>query len=180
MARLQNGDDLALNALMDRWQTPLATFLFRYTGNEATAIDLAQETFVRVYENRHLYRGGLFSAWLFSIATNLCKNHVRWKARHPTVSLDEEPDVAHPEGSPLPSADPSPSEHAAAVELATAVRDAIQDLPHDLKTVTLLFEYQDQSYSEIASALECTPKTVETRLYRARQILREKLAQWVK
>ena len=178
MARLQNGEDCALNELMNRWQKPLATFLFRYTGNEAAAIDLAQESFVRVYEKRHSYRGGSFSSWLFSIAVNLCKNHTRWQARHPTVSLD----AVNEEGASvreIPTAAASPSEQAAAAELATAVRDAVQGLPHDLKTVTLLFEYQEQSHSEIAAALGCSLKAVETRLYRARQLLREKLARWV-
>jgi len=177
MARLRAGDDLALNELMNRWQKPLATFLFRYTGNEAAALDLAQETFVRVYENRHSYRGGPFSSWLFSIAANLSKNHARWQARHPTIALDA---VNNGEGArEIPSPAASPSEQAACAEVAAAVRDAVQALPHDLKTVTLLFEYQEQSHSEIAVALGCTPKAVETRLYRARQILRERLARWV-
>ncbi|MCX6967342.1 MAG: sigma-70 family RNA polymerase sigma factor, partial [Verrucomicrobia bacterium] len=139
---------------------------------------LAQETFVRIYENRASFRGGPFSSWLFSIAANLSKNHARWKARHPTVSLDA---VQEGEGAAheFPSPSGSPSDHAASEELATAVRDAVQALPHDLKTVTLLFEYQEQSHSEIAAALGCTSKAVETRLYRARQILRERLARWV-
>ncbi|MEI6562525.1 MAG: sigma-70 family RNA polymerase sigma factor [Verrucomicrobiota bacterium] len=172
MARLRCGDDLALNALMDRWQKPLATFLLRYTGNEATALDLAQETFVRVYENRHTFRGGAFSSWLFSIAVNLCKNHARWQARHPTVTLDAQG------ACEIPSPSASPDAQAASEELAAAVRAAIHGLPHDLKTVTLLFEYQEQSHSEIAAVLGCTTKAVETRLYRARQILRERLARW--
>ena len=177
MARLRAGDDCALNELMSRWQQPLAAFLFRYTGQETTAIDLAQETFVRVYENRHRYRGGQFSSWLFSIAVNLAKNHARWQSRHPAISLDalEEESAGHQ----LRADTVSPSEAADSAERAEAVRDAVQALPHDLKTVTLLFEYQEQSHNEIASALGCSPKAVETRLYRARQILREKLASWV-
>ena len=178
MDRLRDGDDRALNELMDRWQKPLATFLYRYTGNETSAVDLAQEVFVRVYENRHSFRRGQFSSWLFAIAVNLAKNHARWQARHPTVSLDgmaEEAGSVHE----MPSLETSPSDQAASAEMAAAIRDAVQGLPHDLKTVTLLFEYQDQSHGEIAAALGCTRKTVETRLYRARQILREKLARWV-
>ncbi|MEI6351415.1 MAG: sigma-70 family RNA polymerase sigma factor [Verrucomicrobiota bacterium] len=177
MARIQAGDDCALNELMTRWQQPLAAFLFRYTGQETTAIDLAQETFVRAYENRQRYRGGQFSSWLFAIAVNLAKNHVRWQSRHPAVSLDAL--VEEPAGRNLRSNTASPSDEAASAELAAAVRDAVQALPHDLKTVTLLFEYQEQSHREIADALGCSAKAVETRLYRARQILREKLAAWV-
>jgi len=179
MVRLCEGEDRALNELMERWQKPLVSFLFRYTGNESTAVDLAQESFVRVYENRRSFRGGTFSGWLFSIAANLCKNHARWQARHPTVSLDAAEQTPLASAGELASPLSTPSEQAAAAEVAAAVREAVQALPHELKTVTLLFEYEGQSYRDIAAALACTPKTVETRLYRARQILREKLARWV-
>lgn len=177
MARLRGGDDLALNELMNRWQQPLATFLFRYTGNEAAALDLAQETFVRIYENRHAFRGGAFSSWLFSIAVSLSKNYARWQMRHPTVSLDTAEDVER--ALKIPALEASPGEQAASAEIAAAVRAAVQELPHDLKVATLLFEYQGQSHAEIAAALGCTAKTVETRLYRARQLLRKRLARWV-
>ena len=59
--------------------------------------------------------------------------------------------------------------------MARCVRESVQSLPHDLKTVVLLFEYEEFSYEEIAGVLNCSPKAVETRLYRARKILREKL-----
>ncbi|HEY5813237.1 MAG TPA: sigma factor, partial [Terrimicrobiaceae bacterium] len=64
MARLRAGDDLALNEIMDRWQRRLISFLVRVTGNEAAAVDLAEETFVRVYQSRARYRPtGAFSTW---------------------------------------------------------------------------------------------------------------------
>ena len=65
MSRLREGEDLALNEIMDRWQRRLTSYLIRLTGSEAVAIDLAQETFVRVYQNRVRYRPtGAFSTWL--------------------------------------------------------------------------------------------------------------------
>jgi RNA polymerase sigma-70 factor, ECF subfamily len=180
MARLKAGDDLALNELMSRWQAPLVAFILRYTGNASDALDLAQETFVRVYENRHRYQPtAKFSTWLFTIASNLCRNLVRWRERHPTVPLsgsdnDDEPGLE----SQLHAPDETPADNAERSDLASAVREHIQKLPHDLKTVVLLFEYQDLGYEEIAATLGCTPKAVETRLYRARQILRESLSRW--
>ncbi len=179
MSRLREGDDLALNDLMARWQYPLAAFIQRYTGNAEDALDLAQETFVRVYESRRRYKpSAKFSTWLFTIASNLCRNHARWRSRHPTVSLDGSPDDASGIGCMIPAPGDTPSETAQRKDAAAAVRDAIQELPHDLRTAVLLFEYQDQNYLEIAAALGCSTKAVETRLYRARKILSEKLSQW--
>src|SRR5438132_1428009 len=89
MLRLAAGEDLALNELMMRWQQPLVSFIYRYVGNQTDALDLAQETFVRIFESRHRYRHyGKFSTWLFAIAANLCRNHFRWRERHPTIALD--------------------------------------------------------------------------------------------
>lgn len=182
MMRLREGDDLALNELMARWQQPLANYLARFCGNEATALDLAQETFVRVYEARARYdTRGKFATWLYTIAGNLARNAHRWQQRHPTVSLDaptgENGDTL---ATHLPDAAPAPDANAEASERATAVRDAIAELPEDQRTIVLLSEYEDRSHADIAAVLDCTPKAVETRLYRARHALREKLSRWLK
>lgn len=179
MLRLKDGDDLALNELMTRWQLPLLSFILRYVGNQTEALDLAQETFVRVFESRHRYKPtAKFSTWLFTIASNLCRNFFRWQIRHPAVSLD----TATFEGTTLADSVKSeadtPADSAEQDERAAAVRDAIHGLPHDLKTAILLFEYEDLSHQEIAGILGCSAKAVETRLYRARKVLREKLAAW--
>ncbi len=180
MLRLKGGDDLALNELMIRWQTPLVSFILRYTGNEQDALELAQEAFLRVFENRDHYEPrSKFSTWLFTIATNLCHNLARWRERHPTVTLHGSgEDDAHGIEDTLPAPGDTPSESAERSDLASAVRQHIQALPHDLKTAVLLFEYQDLGYEEIAAALGCTPKAVETRLYRARELLRASLSRW--
>ena len=172
MLRLQSGEDAALNLIMTRWQVPLLRFIQRYVGNPEQALDLAQETFVRVYQNRDSFRpGGKFSSWLFTIASNLCHNYIRWEHRHPTTSLARDADAI----DTLPSLDRILSDRAEQNEMARCVQASIQSLPHDLKTTVLLFEYEDLSYEEIAGVLDCSPKAVETRLYRARKILREKL-----
>lgn len=178
MLRLRDGDDTALNELMTRWQSRLASFIYRYVGNEADALDLAQETFVRVFESRRGYKPiASFSSWLFQIASNLCRNYLRWNQRHPTVPLDA---AAHESGSlgdALSCAAESPFEAMAHRELAAAVRQGVHSLPHDLKTALLLFEYEELSHDEIAAVLGCTRKAVETRLYRARNLLRDRFAQ---
>jgi RNA polymerase sigma-70 factor (ECF subfamily) len=180
MLRLKGGDDCALNELMNRWQKPVVGFILRYTGNEQDALDLAQETFLRVFENRARYEPrSKFSTWLYTIATNLCHNRARWRERHPTVSLHgsgQDDDLGLESSVPAPG--DTPADSAERHDLASAVRAHIQALPHDLRIVVLLFEYEDLGYEEIAATLGCTPKAVETRLYRARKILRDLLVRW--
>lgn len=179
MERLAKGDDLALNVLMDRWSERVTGFLFRMTGSREGAIDLAQETFVKLYQARTRYRvGGKFSTYLFAIAGNLARNHARWKRRHPTVSLDAPPEDAFAIPPPV---DPrrTPLETAAALEKTAAVDRAFQSLPEDLREAMALFIYEGMSYVEISTMVGCSKKAVETRIYRARQLLKEELKELI-
>lgn len=175
MIRLAAGNDLALNDLMNRWRDRVASFLFRMTGHAGTAADLAQETFVKLYQARHRYRPeGRFSTYLFAIAANLGRNQARWKMRHPTISLDEVRDGI-PALRELMDSGQSPDEAACTVERLNAVHQAFQGLPPDLRETMSLFIYEDMGYAEIASVIGSSVKAVETRIYRARQILKEQL-----
>jgi len=181
MERLAAGQDAALNDLMERHATPVFHFLCRMVGNEDDANDLAQETFARVFRARASFRPNeKFSTWLFTIAANLARNHFRWRSRHPTVSLDAETgDSEQTIGSTLPAGDLAPNEQALAAERAQAVRAAVGNLPEDLREAIVLCEWEDLSIAEAAAILESTPKAVESRLYRARQTLRERLKSWL-
>jgi RNA polymerase sigma-70 factor, ECF subfamily len=177
MIRLLEGDDLALNQLMDRWQKPLISFILRYTGNEVDSIELAQETFVRLYHNRSRFNfKSKFSTWLFTIAANLARNRARWHKIHQTVALEgaRESEEISDEDLSIPI-EQTPSALVERAEIAHLVRQAIQKLPHDLKTAILLYEYEGFSYDRIAGILGCSQKAVETRLYRARKLLRKNL-----
>jgi RNA polymerase sigma-70 factor, ECF subfamily len=180
MSRLRDGDDLALDEIMDRWQRRLTSYLVRMTGSETVAIDLAEETFVRVYQSRTRYRPtGAFSTWLFAIASNLARHHLRWRLRHPSISIDA-PAGEHSIAENLPASAPDPSVRLEEDERADAVRKAISELPPDLREVLILCEYEDMSYSQVAKIQSCSEKAVETRLYRARGILRKKLERWLR
>lgn len=180
---LQQGEAVALNRLIARWQRPLHAFAFRYLQNTADANDLVAETFVRLYQQRTRLRPDTkLSAWLFTTLSNLCHNHYRWKRRHPTVALDAPADAdtgGSERASPAQTIASDQPEPAAALErdetLAT-VRAAIDRLPHDLKVTLLLHHYDRLSYREISEITGCSERGVETRLYRARQQLRELLA----
>lgn len=179
MLRLREGDDLALNEIMDRWTPRVASYLTRYLGNESDALDLTQETFVGVYRARLSYKPkAKFSTWLFGIATNQARQRLRWRRRHPEVAFELEHESAH-ERNPLIVASGDPGKDALQAERAIAVRDAVLALPDDLREAVTLFEYEDLSHAEIAVIAKCSNKAVETRLYRARQQLRESLAKWL-
>jgi RNA polymerase sigma-70 factor (ECF subfamily) len=181
MERLIAGHDAALNDLMERHATRVFHFLCRMVGNEDDANDLAQETFVRVFKSRASFNTGQkFSSWLLTIAANPARNHFRWRARHPTLSLDaENPETELSLGSTLPANSPAPNEETLASERAEAVRMAVKNLPEDLREAIVLCEWEEHSVAEAAAILEATPKAVESRLYRARQILRERLKSWL-
>jgi RNA polymerase sigma-70 factor (ECF subfamily) len=174
MQRLAAGEDLALNDLMARWRERVAAFLLRMVGDHATAMDLTQESFVRLYTSRHSYRPtAAFSTYLFHIAANLARSHARWKGRHPTVPLTDE------EGAMVyEPADPRLSPDAAAdlKEKSELVHRAIAALSAELREALLLFTVENMSHAEVATALGCSAKAVEVRIYRARQALREALA----
>ena len=176
MHRLAGGDDLALNALMLRWKARVASFLYKMTGHTGTAEELAHETFVKLYQARNRYRAeARFSTYLFAIAANLGRNQARWKKRHPTISLDDNGDDLV---TPIEVTDPSPTpdQAASSAEACREVQRAFQVLPPELREAMTLFIYESMSYAEIAAIAGCSAKAAETRIYRARQILKAQLA----
>ncbi len=177
MKRLASGHDLALNELMERHSGKLFNYLLRCLQNEEDAADAAQEAFVRVYQNRVKFKSDQrFSTWLYAIATNLVKDRYRYRTRHPQVSLDAVNDT---KGSNfrdcLPEQSASPGERLEAQERGDAVRRAVGALPEELRTPLILSEYEELSHAEIGEVLRCSAKAVETRIYRARQQLRNVL-----
>jgi len=181
MARLAGGHDAALNELMARHGQPLFLYLVRLLGSEAEAEDLAQETFVRVYQHRdRFWPDAKFSTWLYTIATNLVRDRFRWRGRHPQVSLDAATaDGAATLGDMLPTSQPGPDETLQTGERVAAIRRAVAALPEDLRVPLVLAEYEERSQAEIAEILACSVKAVEMRIYRARQTLRKELAGWL-
>ncbi len=173
MLALSQGCDDALNRLMADWSAPLIGYLIKLTGSAATGEDLAQETFVRVYRHKLDYRPHQkFSTWLFTIATNLAKNFHRWKQRHPEDT--HEPDTIAELSSTSTQKDPS--EVMSRGETMKALDAAIQKLPESLREALLLSTTQGLSHGQIARIQNSSDKAVELRIYRARKMLREMLA----
>jgi RNA polymerase sigma-70 factor (ECF subfamily) len=179
MARLVNGHDAALNDLMERHGEKLFHYLIRSLQDENDAADLAQETFVRVFQNRWRFNPSQkFTTWLYAIASNLVRDRYRWRSRHPQVSLDAENDQTEASlKDNLPNTEEAPDQGLQTRERVDAVRKAVAALPAELRQPLILAVYQDLPQAEIAAILKCSVKAVETRIYRARQQLRERLAE---
>lgn len=180
LEELRNGRDSALNEIMNRWEKPLTSFAWRYVQNETDARDLVQETFVKVYKYKDKFRPDTrLSAWLFTTLANQCRNFGRWKRRHPTVALQDmsgSPDNSeHAVQVDPKDAQPTPERSAETNDLVIHLQKAINGLSHDLKTTLLLYQYEGLSYKEIGEIVGCSPKGVETRLYRTRKQLKRVL-----
>lgn len=184
MVRVQGGDEVALAALMERWELPVKALIGRLVFNAREAEELAQETFVRVWQQREKFRAeAAFRPWVFSIAVNLARNRLRWWRRRPEVALEEWSGVEQDggtgrqgEGETRRRGDGGDLE---AKERAAAVREAIGALPQELREAIVLFEYEQMSQAEIAVAVGATVKAIETRVARAREKLRVALRRWV-
>jgi RNA polymerase sigma-70 factor (ECF subfamily) len=181
LARLVAGNSAALNELMQRHGGKLLNYLLRSLQSEEDAADLAQEVFVRVYQNCSRFDPRQkFSTWLYTIATNLLKDRYRYRSRHPQVSLEAENEASGGDfRESISEQRPTPSESMQAAERAEAVRKAVGRLPEELRVPLILFEYEELSHAEISGILDCSVKAVETRLYRARQQLRTALASFM-
>ena len=171
MHRVRKGDEAALGTLMERWEFPLKSFIGRIVLNAGEAEDLAQETFVRVWQQRDKYRpDAAFRPWIFAIAVNLSRNRLRWWRSRPEVALEEWSETATDAASGATAAEHN--------ECVAAVRTAIAALPTDMRDAILLSEYERMSHAEIAVAVRATSKAVENRVARARERLRSALARW--
>lgn len=179
MERVRDGEDTAaFEELMRRHQRPVVAFLARLTGNLDVAQDLAEETFVRLWQSAPRYRPtAKFTTWLFTIASRLSTDHARRMEVRRPVSL--ETPAGKGQRSPaetLSDAAPTADEAVARAETSALVQEAVRSLPLEQRTALVLCEFEGLSYAEAAQAMGCTVKSVELRIYRAKQALRERLA----
>lgn len=179
MRRVQQGDTEAFRALICAYQNRVAAALARMAGPAYDPEELAHEVFVRVWKSAHRYEpSARLSTWLLTIARNLFLNELRYKARHPTVSMDVLLEEGHSrfEGSSGASA-VHPDAALVERELQEAIDVALQKLPENQRSAMILRRYEDLSYEEISAVLGVSVGSVKSLLFRARTTLREMLAE---
>ncbi|MBC7328840.1 sigma-70 family RNA polymerase sigma factor [bacterium] len=175
--RSKDGDKEAFDILVQRYRASLFRFVYHCLHNREDAEDIAQEAFVRAYISlSQLKDNALFRTWLFRIALNLIRDNKRAAKRNPTLSFDSyaEGDDTHAE-TKGDNVDPSDDDS----ELLARLRTEIALLPSELREVIILRDLQGFSYEEIAKMINCPLGTVKSRLFYARQILRERLSSFL-
>lgn len=178
VAAAKRGDAAAFERLVRRYQRRLFAVLVRRLGRRSDAEDVLQNTFLLAWRKLDQFRGeARFSTWLTRIAmTQATSFGRRLDARSPPQSLDQR----ESKGATVTAPTPDPSEAAAARDESARreglVRDAIGQLPPDQRDVVVLKEFDNRSYEEIASIIDCPVGTVRSRLHRARQELARRLA----
>jgi RNA polymerase sigma-70 factor (ECF subfamily) len=169
------GDIGAFESLVVRYQKPIVNFIYRMIGNFQEAEDLAQETFIKVYQFAHTYEGrSSFATWLFGIASNLCYDNLRAKSHWDYVFLDAKKEAIR-EQLLGESAIPSPQQSAENSELAKFIETAIGKLPVQQRQAIVLREYYGFSYTEIAEVTNCSVAAVKSRIHKAKLQLRKEL-----
>jgi len=179
MVRLAAGFDRPLDDLMTRHGERLFRYMIRLLQCDSEAADMAQEVFVRVYQNRAKFNTQRkFTTWLYAIATNLARDRIRWRTRHPQVSLNGE---GYGFGRSFIESQPDeeldPSDRVQEKERVEVIRQAVAALPEKLRTALVLSEYEGLRHIEIAAILKCSAKAVEMRIYQARRRLRQELTE---
>jgi RNA polymerase sigma-70 factor (ECF subfamily) len=173
-----NGDREAFRELVERYQRKIVSVALGMVHNPDDALEIAQETFVKAYENLPQFKGeSSFYSWLYRIAFNLAIDFQRREHRRPTVPLEERPggggeEIVEPPGERLSS---DPSDRVEAKELGEQVVQAINELTPDHKAVILLREVEGLSYEEISRVMQCSKGTVMSRLHYARKKLQSRL-----
>ena len=171
--QLAQGDSASLNLLMQRYKNALFRFIVRYVGNPTLAEDLLQETFTKLYFSAATYRSDYrFSTWLFQIAINLCRDYHRRQKIRRFFSLET---ASETEAETLFSEE-NPEITVQSEQSVRYIYQAIESLPHKLKTALILFTLEGYSQQECAQLLGVTTKTIETRVYRARKQLEKKIS----
>jgi RNA polymerase sigma-70 factor (ECF subfamily) len=179
MLDVKAGDDASFDLLLQKYRTPLVNFLYRMVRDTATAEDLAQEVFLRVYRARKQYSpSAKFTTWLFRIATNLALNSVRDnRHRQKDVSIDA---ASSPDEDAAPMQLRAPEmridEHMIERDRADYIRKVISELPEKQRVAVLLHKYEEMDYAEIARILECSESALKSLLFRAYETLRVQLA----
>ena len=177
----RSGSEQAYRELLERYQRPVFSLVYRMVRDRETAEDLAQETFVKVFNNIESYNPKFkFSSWIFKIATNLTIDTLRRKEL-PTVSMDgsryartdEEVEASR---VTVASEDENPEERLEAKELGEEIESAIGQLRPEYRTAILLRHVEGRPYEEIAEIMDVPLGTVKTYIHRARMELRETLA----
>jgi len=164
--KFQAGDHTTLNIIMREYQEPIYYFILRMTGNVHDAEDLAQETFVKTYLERSKFRGdSSINTWIYRIAANITKNHLRWRSIRHYLPLDA-----------LARVLTATAEDTRYEEIESHEKDLLnhlQELSPRQRSVFLLKYFHRLSHQEVANILDISVSSSKTNFHYAVKSLKE-------
>jgi RNA polymerase sigma-70 factor (ECF subfamily) len=175
--RVQSGDKRAFDVLVSKYQRRLMRLVSRLVHDPAEAEDVVQETFIKAYRALRHFRGdSAFYTWLYRIGINTAKNFLVTQGRRTPTSTDADAEQAEAfdDGDNLRDIN-TPESMLASKQIAETVNAAMDLLPLELRTAIVLREIEGLSYEEISDIMACPIGTVRSRIFRAREVIAEKL-----
>ena len=178
VTRAQRGDKHAFDLLVSKYQRRLGRLLLRWVRDPSEVQDVVQETFIKAYRALPTFRGeSAFYTWLYRIGVNAAKNYLAARGRRVPIAVSTGGDD---ETESLEDSDQlqdvnTPESMLLSREIGTAVSDAVEALPEELRTAITLREIEGLSYEEIAAIMNCPIGTVRSRIFRAREAIAARL-----
>ncbi len=174
---LKKGDKNSFSKLVDDYKNRIYSMAYKFTNDYGDAQDLAQEIFIKIYRQIRGFQGNSqLSTWIYRVGMNTC---IDWKRKRDSFKETNLTALCETKLSYMArnniSSDKSPESKAIYDEEQAELHRIIYDLPEIYKTVVIMYHFNNMSYEEIGQALDIPIKTVETRLYRARKMLKTKL-----
>ena len=168
---IEGGED-SFEALVKRYQRPIAGYVFRMLGDYEASLDVSQEVFIKVYNSLSRYSSEYkFSTWIYRIAHNAAIDHMRRNAVNPQSLEAENSDGTYQ--LQIECSKPTPEQDRERSEWRTEIENVVKRLPAAYRELILLRHSQDLSYDEIATVTGLPLGTVKNRLFRAREMMRE-------
>jgi len=174
--RVQLGDKSAFDLLVIKYQHRIVHLVNRYVKDPYEAQDVAQDTFIKAYRALADFRGeSAFYTWLYRIAINTAKNYLLSRSRRHYDYEVEIQDAEQVENAAQLKDIETPDTLIMNEQIVSAIKEAIEDLPEEMRIAITLREFEGMSYEEIAEAMDCPIGTVRSRIFRAREAIDEKL-----
>ncbi len=171
------GNEKSFQDLMHRYREPILSFVYRFVGDYDDAIDIAQETFIRLYRFGHTFQGEVkFSTWLYTIAANLARTELkRYRRRHGTLLKNVFAKGDDSDSWDIPDEQYRPDERVDSTHISQAVQKALMKVSSSYREMVVMRDIQQLTYEEIAQITGTEMGTVKSRINRGRLQLQEQL-----
>lgn len=167
---LQEGNERAFHLLLQRWNDPIFNFCLRLTGDADDAADCTQKTFIKVYQKiGSLKNTRVFSAWMYRIALNQCRDELKRKERFRLFRFNpvsQQPEHSDEISDPIDTdMDNNPEHSLQRSQLRLMIESALNRIPSEQREIVVMKEFQQLTFPEIAEILRLPENTVKSRLY---------------